>query len=379
MTLTQQLTDYVRACFTGIWIETSEQSEAITEIARLCHAQDWHCQTWDIEQGVQPSPTGTSEGQADPLAPLTGITGDGERPQLVLLVNYHRFLGSPEVVQTLHRRIIAGRQERTVYIVISPGVQLPPELDKLFTVIGHELPNRDQLAEIASGVATEPGELPEGAEHDQLIEAAAGLTRLEAENAFSLSLVREGQLRPETIWQRKLESLNRAGLLTVSRGGGSFQDLGGLRFACANRENRRTAPPGRRSSTRISTSGINGKVGRDPATASGKHANSPRSPEPVPAADGPRRPSTATAARSNSLSASPIPSNYGSICSDSSSSIGTWEIRTTANARASLTINAAIERERRRSGKPKAWRHGGPSVPAARLWVTFQTGTTRRI
>ena len=72
------------------------------------------------------------------------------------------------------------------------------------------------------------GELPEGTAYDQLLEAAAGLTRLEAENAFSLSLVREGQLRPETIWQRKLESLNRDGLLTVSRGGGSFDDLGGL-------------------------------------------------------------------------------------------------------------------------------------------------------
>ena len=63
-----QLTEYVRACFTGLWIETSEQAEAITEITRLCHAQQWNCQTWDIEQGLQPTSTSTSEGQADPLA-----------------------------------------------------------------------------------------------------------------------------------------------------------------------------------------------------------------------------------------------------------------------------------------------------------------------
>ena len=229
MSLGDQFTDYIRACFTGLWIETSEQNEAIQEIQQLCQTQHWDCQVWDIEQGLQPPASDTeSLGQGDPLAPLTQVVSAGETPRLILLLNFHRFLASPEIVQCLQRRIIAGRQDRCVWIILSPQAQLPAELAKLFTVIPHELPSREQLAEIARGVATEPGELPQGGEYDQLLEAAAGLTRLEAENAFSLSLVREGRLRSETIWRRKLETLNREGLLTVSRGGGSFENLGGL-------------------------------------------------------------------------------------------------------------------------------------------------------
>ena len=34
--LIEQFTEYVRACFAGIWIETFEPDEALLEIAELC-------------------------------------------------------------------------------------------------------------------------------------------------------------------------------------------------------------------------------------------------------------------------------------------------------------------------------------------------------
>ena len=89
-------------------------------------------------------------------------------------------------------------------LVLSPLVQVPPELEKMFVVVDHELPGRDQLEHIARGIATEAGELPEaGGDLDRLLDAAAGLTRYEAEGAFSLSLVREGRLTPRSVWELK--------------------------------------------------------------------------------------------------------------------------------------------------------------------------------
>ena len=41
-------------------------------------------------------------------------------------------------------------------------------------------------------------------------DAAKGLTRSEAENAFSLSLVRHGSLRPPTLWELKGQQLKKA-------------------------------------------------------------------------------------------------------------------------------------------------------------------------
>ena len=145
-----------------------------------------------------------------------------------MLRNYHRFLGSPEVVQALDTRVAAGKQARTFVVALAPVVQLPVELERHFAVLDHDLPGRDQVEAIARGIATEPGELPGGDGLVAVLDAAAGLTRVEAENAFSLSLVRHGRLAPAVLWELKGQALKKSGLLTLHRGGETFADLGGL-------------------------------------------------------------------------------------------------------------------------------------------------------
>jgi len=51
MTLAERLSEYVRACFTGIWVQSFEHDDAIVEIARLCRQQRWSLATWDIDRG----------------------------------------------------------------------------------------------------------------------------------------------------------------------------------------------------------------------------------------------------------------------------------------------------------------------------------------
>ena len=95
-------------------------------------------------------------------------------------------------------------------------------------VVEHDLPGREQLEQIARSIATEDGELPEGDDLQTVLDAAAGLTRYEAEGAFSLSLVRHSAIRPEAIWELKQGMLKKSGLLQLHRGGERFADLGGL-------------------------------------------------------------------------------------------------------------------------------------------------------
>ncbi len=77
MPLTQRLTEYISACFTGLWIESHEHEDALREIAQLCREQNWRLATWDIEQGLQipgqanAQPTDT--GGNDPLAAIRSI------------------------------------------------------------------------------------------------------------------------------------------------------------------------------------------------------------------------------------------------------------------------------------------------------------------
>jgi hypothetical protein len=97
-------------------------------------------------------------------------------------------------------------------VVLAPVVQLPVELEKLFVVIEHDLPDRDQLAEIAREIATEERNCRAGRNWSwTVLDAAAGLTRLEAENAFSLSLVRQGRITSEAVWELKSGMLKKSG------------------------------------------------------------------------------------------------------------------------------------------------------------------------
>ena len=234
MSLSERLEQHLRACFTGLWIQSCEHEDAVVEIAKLCREQEWKLAVWDVDQGLRAASGAeeneTAAGSGDPLAAVRalGAMNAGESASLLVLVNFHRFLNSAEIVQAVARQIQAGKHSRTFLIVLSPVVQIPTELEKLFTVLQHDLPSREQLCEIATGVATEANELPKGTELESVLDAAAGLTRYEAENAFALALVEHGRIEPSTIWTLKSQTLLKSGLLSLYRGGDTFAELGGL-------------------------------------------------------------------------------------------------------------------------------------------------------
>jgi ATPase family associated with various cellular activities (AAA) len=254
MTLAGRLSEFVRAAFAGLWVQSFEHDDAIAEIARLCRQQAWNLATWDIDRGLnlfgRGSESGTAASAGDPLSAIRALTtmASPEGTALLVLRNFHRFLGNVEIVQALDSAIAAGKTARTFVVVLSPIVQIPVELERSFVVLEHDLPGRDQLERIARGVATEPGELPEGSGQATVMDAAAGLTRVEAENAFSLSLVRHNRITPDVLWELKAQTLKKSGLLTLHRGGETFADLGGLdalKSFCT-----RALRPGRRSDVR---------------------------------------------------------------------------------------------------------------------------------
>jgi hypothetical protein len=225
MNLTEQLTDYVNAAFTGLWVQTSEPDEAEREITRLVHQRDWRLAAWDVAAGLRlPAERGTVRGDAppgDPLAVLRAVPSlaDPDGTALVLLHHYHRFLNNPEVIQTACTQLVAGKQQRTFLVVLSPVVQIPVELEKLFVVLEHPLPDRAQLEAIARELTSDsPEDLPQGDALARVLDAAAGLTRYEAEGAFALSLTRHNALRPESVWELKAQALAKSGLCSLYRG-----------------------------------------------------------------------------------------------------------------------------------------------------------------
>jgi hypothetical protein len=258
--LTEQLTDFVNAAFTGLWIQSFEPDEAEREIVQHARQQKWKIAVWDIAGGLRlpGSSNGTrpDSGAGDPLAALRALPAlaDPNGTSLLLLHNFGRFLNSPEVVQTTFAQLVAGKQQRTFIVVLSAVVSIPVELEKLFVVIEHQLPDRHQLERIAHELTSDqPDDLPKGDDLQRVLDAAAGLTRYECEGAFALSLTRHNALRPQAIWDIKAGTLKKHGLLTLHRGGESFADLGGLQSL---KDFCRLALAPRRSSVSVKPRGI---------------------------------------------------------------------------------------------------------------------------
>src|SRR3954464_2568308 len=109
MTLADSLREYIFAAFAGIWIESHEHEDALAEINSLCHAEQWRLAVWDIEQGLRVSGTqaeSTDTSSSDPLAAIRALSALAaeDSSALLVLVNFHRFLQSAEIVQALARQ-----------------------------------------------------------------------------------------------------------------------------------------------------------------------------------------------------------------------------------------------------------------------------------
>ena len=233
MTLTKQLTEFINAAFTGLWVQTHEPDEAEREIVQLAKQHKWKVAVWDIAGGIRipGSKTRQEQGAGDPLAALRALPALAEPngTSLLILHNFHRFLNSPEVVQTTFGQLVAGKQQRTFIIVLSPVVQIPIELEKLFVVMHQDLPGRDQLEQIARDLTCdEPAAFPDSQGLQRVLDAAAGLTRYESEGAFALSITRHGTIRPDVVTELKAQTLKKSNLLTLHRGSENFESLGGL-------------------------------------------------------------------------------------------------------------------------------------------------------
>ena len=228
--LKEKLKELVSACFTGIWVESFEYQEAIREIAELCREEGWVNANWDVGSGLS---VGHGEPVADATDPLAAIravgslaTSDGT--VLLVMNNLHKFSSSVEIMQALQHQLIEGKQNRTIVVGLSPTAAIPVELEKMFVVVEHAMPDRQQLETIAREIATEESELPSETKLQTILDASAGLTRLEAENAFSLSLVRHGRIEPDAVWELKAGMLKKSGLMRLYHGSENFDSLGGL-------------------------------------------------------------------------------------------------------------------------------------------------------
>src|SRR5215831_14146508 len=105
MTLAERLSEFVRAAFTGLWVQSFEHDDAVAEIARLCRQQGWSLAAWDIDRGLnlhgRDSDSGTAVSASDPLSAIRslGAMANPDGTSILVVRNLHKFLSNIEVIQ----------------------------------------------------------------------------------------------------------------------------------------------------------------------------------------------------------------------------------------------------------------------------------------
>lgn len=212
-------------------LQSSEPLRAVREVAA-----EWQERAtvlvWDVLAGVRrydewcQGLNGRSGG--DPLQAIQALH-EAQGAVVLIALNYHFALKSPQVVQGLLDGCRAWSQEfRRLVIVAPPGVSIPPEIERYVVVIDHELPDVADLSHLVRANA-EANEL--ALDDEDLVHLARlgrGLTSYEFVNALALSIAEHGQIQPDQVADQKAQLVRKNAVLEWARTDWTFANVGGL-------------------------------------------------------------------------------------------------------------------------------------------------------
>ena len=221
---------YIRSGHSGLCIVSLEERRVEAELKRAAEKLGYGLYSWSVTEGLADALGGGALAGHDPLEAIEAVAGLPEQ-SLVLMRDLHLQLedGDPVLLRAVRETLARCKTESKALVVCGCRDTLPPELKREFVRIEPPLPDRAVLAAVLAGIcASADIELPEGDQADALLEAAAGLTCAEAENAFALSIVECGAVDPATVAREKAHAVGSGGILEVCSASGTLDDIGGL-------------------------------------------------------------------------------------------------------------------------------------------------------
>lgn len=231
----EMIATYLRAANACLYLVTHEEKRALEEIQGAVQLAGWRLHRWSLTSGIV-GPGGVADPETkDPLKMLAGFDKlpthrEAQQGAVLVALDFHACLGgphqpaNPQLVRRIRESIERGREEARNLIIVGCRLVLPPELEKLITVIELELPDKAALEKLIDGYQ----DLPiEGAKADA-INALTGMSLSEADNALALSLIEGRAIKPSILQREKCRQLSKTKLMTVVHTDTTLEDIGGL-------------------------------------------------------------------------------------------------------------------------------------------------------
>lgn len=222
---------YVRAGYAGLYLVSPEEQRVEAEMKGIAQEVGFKLYAWSATTGLVDTDKGSARQANDPLEALLAIQELPEKT-IIVLRDFHLFLigdPNPVLLRQLKDSLQEAKTRNKPLVILGCRLCLPPELEREVTVVDFALPGKADLAKVLYGVmeSARLAELPEP-QLEAALDAAGGLTTIEAENAFALSVVESQGIVPAIISREKAQAVKKNGLLEIIQSHESLESIGGL-------------------------------------------------------------------------------------------------------------------------------------------------------
>lgn len=193
---------------------------------------------WDCVNGLMLDEKGsaqTIEEDDEPIVePETVLKYALSRPKdtkdIFLLNDFNEHIEEENIKYYIRNLSEKARFTNTYIIILSAVYKLPVELEKYVTVVNIPLPDRIDITKTLAHVEKESGISLSSSLRNRLVDAALGMTTMEADLAFCLAVVKDnlGEGSVETVSSEKEQIIKKSGILDYFPKNEELKDVGGM-------------------------------------------------------------------------------------------------------------------------------------------------------
>ena len=239
--LIEEIRILIRARYPLIYVVSWEERRIEGVLSEIAKSRNKGIFSWTITQGIQNLEAGTAvkrlmDNTQDPIAALDYIE-KFQKAALFVLKDFHPFMNDARVIRRLRDLTIALKTSYKTVILLAPIQKVPDELEKDVAIIDFPLPaiqdlerQLDYIIQSVSHNRNVQINLEEG-DKEKILQAAMGLTLVEAENVFAKAIVAKGRIDPQdipVILSEKKQIIRKSGILEFFAPDQALDDVGGL-------------------------------------------------------------------------------------------------------------------------------------------------------
>lgn len=234
-----QLRDMLKAWYPVLYLTTFEFGRAKDKIVGISKAlsRNYRLYNWNSVNGLNTIANDNGESIhinecEDPEQVLSYIlshqaTTDAE---IYILEDFHEYIEERNVKVLLRQLADSLKFNRKHIIILSSVLNLPTELEKYITVVDLPLPGRADLEQVLLNVSRGIKTNIDADLVKKLVDAALGMTVMEADLAFCLAAVRNNLdfNSPATVSKEKEQIIKKSGLLDYYQVQEELKSVGGM-------------------------------------------------------------------------------------------------------------------------------------------------------